>query len=90
LSLDWDRLVLRSDQGKHLAPILDGRRSVEVDDIGDGYAAGFNGAPCPGPDFTDAYRLGWEMGAIAAYRVPPPAWMDACNAQAASDCIASA
>jgi hypothetical protein len=61
-----------------------------ADDICDGYAAGFLGAPCPGPARDDAFRLGWEMGAIAAYRVPPPAWMDACNAQDAADCIGSA
>jgi hypothetical protein len=56
----------------------------------DGYTAGRAGAPCPGPSRSDAYRLGWEMGAIAAYRVPVPAWMIACNRQAAADCEGSA
>jgi hypothetical protein len=56
----------------------------------EGYGAGFTGAPCPGPARGDAYRMGWEMGAIAAYRVPVPAWMHACNAQAAAGCIGSA
>jgi hypothetical protein len=59
------------------------RLAGEHADIGDGYSAGRAGAPCPGPGFTDAYRLGWEMGAIAAHRVPVPAWMIAVNDQAA-------
>jgi hypothetical protein len=66
------------------------RLAAQVADLKDGVVAGRDGAPCPGPGFTDAYRLGWEMGAIAAYRVPPPAWMEACNAQYASGCLASA
>jgi hypothetical protein len=56
----------------------------------EGYTAGRDGAPCPGPARSDAFRLGWEMGAIAAYRVPVPAWMRACNAQAESGCVGSA
>jgi hypothetical protein len=56
----------------------------------DGYVAGFAGAPCPGPAHSDAYRLGWEVGAIHARRVPVPAWMVACNAQADSGCLPSA
>ena len=57
------------------------RLAAQVADIKDGVVAGL--APCPGPGFTDAYRLGWEMGAIAVYRVPVPAWMLAVNKQAA-------
>jgi hypothetical protein len=56
----------------------------------DGYAAGYHGAPCPGPSRSDAFRMGWEMGAIHAYRIPVPAWMIACNKQAAADCAGSA
>ncbi len=48
------------------------------------------GAPCPGPARSEPYRLGWEIGAIAARRVPVPAWVRAVNAQAEHDCIASA
>jgi hypothetical protein len=59
------------------------RLAAQVADIKDGVVAGRDGAPCPGPGFTDAYRLGWEMGAIAVYRVPVPAWMLAVNKQAA-------
>jgi hypothetical protein len=55
--------------------------AAQVADIKDGVVAGLDGAP--GPGFTDAYRLGWEMGAIAARRVPVPAWMIAVNNQAA-------
>jgi hypothetical protein len=56
----------------------------------EGYRAGKGGAPCPGPARNDAFRLGWEMGAIAAGRVPPPAWMLAVNAQADRGCAGSA
>jgi hypothetical protein len=56
----------------------------------DGYVAGITGAPCPGPARSDAYRLGWEVGAIHARRVPVPAWMLAVNAQADLDCAGSA
>ena len=54
-----------------------------------GLEAGFSGAP-PGPARPDAYRLGREMGAIAVYRVPVPAWMRAVKTQAEHGCIASA
>jgi hypothetical protein len=37
-----------------------------------------------------SFRMDWEMGAIHAYRIPVPAWMLACNRQAAADCIGSA
>jgi hypothetical protein len=56
----------------------------------DGFVAGASGAPCPGPTRSDAYRMGWEVGAIATRRVPVPLWMLAVNAQAAAGCLASA
>ena len=55
-----------------------------------GLEAGMSGAPCPGPARSEPYRLGWEMGAIAVYRVPVPDWMRAVNAQADHGCIGSA
>ena len=69
----------------------DARRLAQPSaDLVAGLEAGFSGAPCPGPARSAPYRLGWEMGAIAARRVPVPAWMRAVNAQAEHDCIASA
>lgn len=58
------------------------RASADREALCEGYAAGKTGAPCPGAARCDAYRLGWEMGAIFARRVPTPAWMLAVVAQA--------
>lgn len=66
------------------------RASLDRTMLADGYAAGKGGAPCPGAARCDAYRLGWEMGAIAAGRVPPPRWMLAVNAQSNLGCTGSA
>jgi hypothetical protein len=33
------------------------------------------GAPCPGAARSDAYRLGWEVGAIRARRVAVSPWL---------------
>lgn len=57
------------------------RASADHEALCEGYAAGKSGAPCPGASRCDAYRLGWEMGAIFARRVPTPAWMLAVVAQ---------
>ena len=46
-----------------------------------GFNAGLSGAPCPGSSCAASYRLGWEVGATYARRVPEPAWMRACGAQ---------
>ena len=59
-------------------------------DVEAGFVAGCSGSACPGPARSEAYRLGWEMGAIAARRVPVPAWMHAVNAQHDNGCLASA
>jgi hypothetical protein len=55
-----------------------------------GYVAGLNGEPCPGPAFHDAHRLGWEIGATTAKRVPVPAWLIALAGQASANCVGSA
>jgi hypothetical protein len=55
-----------------------------------GYIAGLYGSPCPGPAFHDAHRLGWEIGATTAKRVPIPAWLIALAEQASANCIGSA
>ena len=48
-----------------------------------GARAALSGAPCPGPSRPDAFRLGWELGAVHAKRVPWPRWLTELNAQAA-------
>lgn len=81
------------DQGMRFEcwTVADARRLARPSpELAAGLEAGLCGAPCPGPARSDPYRLGWEMGAIAARRVPVPAWMRAVNAQAEHDCIASA
>lgn len=71
--------------------VADARRLAQPSaDLEAGIVAGSTGAPCPGAARSAPYRLGWEMGAIAARRVPVPAWMRAVNAQAEHDCIGSA
>jgi hypothetical protein len=71
--------------------VADARRLAQPSaDLEAGIEAGLAGAPCPGPARSAPYRLGWEMGAIAAHRVPVPAWMRAVNAQAEHHCIGSA
>lgn len=66
------------------------RASLDRVALCEGYAAGRGIAPCPGAARSDAYRLGWEMGAIASGRVPPPRWMLAVVAQAECGCVGSA
>lgn len=56
----------------------------------EGYRAGMTGAPCPGAARCNSYRLGWEIGAINARRVPEPAWLFAVVAQDQAGCIGSA
>jgi hypothetical protein len=53
----------------------------------DGYVAGISGAPCPGAARSDAYRLGWEIGAIRARRVAVSPWLLVIIAQTSSERI---
>lgn len=48
-----------------------------------GTRAALHGAPCPGSSMPDAFRLGWELGAVHIKRVPWPRWLTELNAQAA-------
>lgn len=48
-----------------------------------GTRAALNGAPCPGRSMPDAFRLGWELGAVHIKRVPWPRCLTELNAQAA-------
>jgi hypothetical protein len=64
--------------------------TMHCEELTAGYYAGLHGEPCPGPARCDAFRLGWEIGATTAKRVPIPAWLVALAEQASFNCVGSA